>query len=250
MRNNKGRKILLREGKGDAMNRIFLSGDTHGELDLDKVPQFFDDLLCYDMVDRNDYLIILGDAGILWDDGAQDQYVQQTLRDLPVTTLWLDGNHENFDLIDQYPEDVWHGGRVQFIDEHIIHLMRGQVYDIGGKTFFVFGGGNSIDKGSRTPRVSWWPEEMPGYEEYEEGHRNLEKVGNRVDYILTHTCPESIAHQLVTYLYSGEEQLQRYLDVIAESTEYEEWYFGHWHLDDDLGRFHCLYDRVFELEYE
>ena len=137
------------------MNRIFLSGDTHGELDLYKVPQFFDDLLCYDMVDRNDYLIILGDAGILWDDGAQDQYVQQTLRDLPVTTLWLDGNHENFDLIDQYPEDVWHGGRVQFIDEHIIHLVRGQVYDIGGKTFFAFGGGNSIDKGSRTPRVSW-----------------------------------------------------------------------------------------------
>ena len=75
--------------------------------------------------------------------------------------------------------------------------MRGQIYDIGGWTYFVFGGGNSIDKGSRTPGISWWPEEMPSTEEYEEGQQNLEKHGNKVDYILTHTCPEHVAERMV-----------------------------------------------------
>ncbi len=231
------------------MNRVFLSGDTHGELDLDKVTDYFEDMALYDdELSKDDYLIILGDAGILWDGGAQDASVQQTLRDLPVTVLWLDGNHENFDLIDDYPEDIWHGGRVQFIADDIIHLMRGQIYDIGGWSFFVFGGGNSIDKGSRTPGISWWSEEMPSTEEYEEGQQNLEKHGNKVDYILTHTCPEHVAEQMVSYLYSGEETLQRYFDIISETTEFEEWYFAHWHMDEDIGNYHCLWNSIIELE--
>ena len=41
------------------------------------------------------------------------------------------------------------------ISDSICHLMRGQVFDIDGKTFFTFGGGNSIDKAWRTPGVSW-----------------------------------------------------------------------------------------------
>jgi hypothetical protein len=231
------------------MNRVFLSGDTHGELDLDKVTDYFEDMALYDdELSKDDYLIILGDAGILWDGGAQDASVQQTLRDLPVTVLWLDGNHENFDLIDDYPEDIWHGGRVQYIADDIIHLMRGQIYDIGGWTYFVFGGGNSIDKGSRTPGISWWPEEMPSTEEYEEGQQNLEKHGNKVDYILTHTCPEHVAEQMVSYLYPGEETLQRYFDIISETTEFEEWYFAHWHMDEDIGNYHCLWNSIIELE--
>ena len=231
------------------MNRVFLSGDTHGELDLDKVTDYFEDLALYDdELSKDDYLIILGDAGILWDGGAQDESVQQTLRDLPVTVLWLDGNHENFDLLDEYEEDIWHGGRVHFIADDIIHLMRGQIFEIGDWSFFVFGGGNSIDKGSRRLRISWWPEEMPSNEEYEEGQQNLEKHGNKVDYILTHTCPEDVAKKMVSYLYPDEETLQRYFNIISEKTEFEEWYFAHWHMDEDIGNYHCLWNSIIELE--
>ena len=231
------------------MNRVFLSGDTHGELDLDKVTEYFEDLTLYDDdLSKDDYLIILGDAGLLWDGGAQDEAVQQTLKDLPVTVLWLDGNHENFDLLEDYPEDIWHGGRVQFIEDDIIHLMRGQIFEIGDWSFFVFGGGNSIDKGSRRLRVSWWPEEMPSTEEYEEGQQNLEKHDKKVDYILTHTCPEHVAEQMVSYLYPGEEALQRYFDTISKTIEFEEWYFAHWHMDEDVGNYHCLWNNIIELE--
>ena len=56
----------------------------------------------------------------------------------------MDGNHENFELLDDYPVSRWHGGKVHFIKESVIHLMRGQIYTIDGKTFFTFGGGYVI----------------------------------------------------------------------------------------------------------
>ncbi|MBQ8982210.1 MAG: metallophosphoesterase, partial [Lachnospiraceae bacterium] len=155
------------------MARIWLAGDTHGEIDLGKVADYFDDLILYDEVTKEDYLIILGDVGVCWDGGAGDAFVQECLHNLPCTVLFIDGNHENFDLLEQYPEEEWHGGNVQYIQEDIIHLMRGQVYEIGGRRFFTFGGGNSIDRMMRTTGISWWPEEMPSDIEYSEGLRNL-----------------------------------------------------------------------------
>jgi len=222
---------------------IILCGDTHGMLDMDKVIGYFED---NDGYTKDDYLIILGDAGILWNN-TEDREVRELLNNLPVTTLWIDGNHENFDMLAEYPEDEWNGGIVHFISDSIIHLARGQVFTIDGLTFFVFGGGNSIDKAGRSIGLSWWPEEMPSDAEYEEGLINLEKNDWQVDYVLTHTCPEFIANQLVTYLYPGEEPLQRYFDRIAEDLDFEEWFFGHWHIDETIENFRCLYNEIVEL---
>lgn len=33
------------------------------------------------------------------------------LNDRPFTTLFVDGNHENFDLLNAYPVENWHGGK-------------------------------------------------------------------------------------------------------------------------------------------
>ena len=227
---------------------IWLCGDTHGEKDFWKVEQFFDAMEDYEEVTKDDYLIILGDAGVCWDGGIADSVVQELLHNLPCTVLWIDGNHENFDEIEQYPVEGWHGGKVQFIREDIIHLMRGQVFEIEGKTFFTFGGGNSVDKRERTPYITWWPQEMPSEEEYEEGLRNLEKVDWSVDYVLTHTCPEYIAHLLVTDVYPEEGELQRYFDEISQQLEFDTWFFGHWHLDQTEENFRCLWDDIVEIE--
>lgn len=222
---------------------IILAGDTHGLLDMGKITEYFE---TNDEYSKDDYLIILGDAGVLWND-VEDNDVQEILNNLPVTTLWIDGNHENFDMLEDYPEDKWNGGRVHFITDSIIHLARGQVFEIDGLTFFTFGGGNSIDKASRQIGLSWWPQEMPSDYEYEEGLNNLEKVNWKVDYVLTHTCPEFIATELVTYLQPGEEALRRYLDHIAENLEFDEWFFGHFHIDESVDNFRCLYNEIVEL---
>lgn len=223
---------------------IILSGDTHGLLDISKVTGYFSTHQNYT---QNDYLIILGDTGLLWDGGTHDAEVQCVLESLPATVLWLDGNHENFDLLDDYPVDTWHGGKAQFITDKIIHLCRGQIFDIDGKFIFTFGGGRSIDKECRTEGRSWWPQEMPSLKEYVDGLDNLEHNGWHVDYIMTHTCPKSVARQLVPYLEPGEEPLQKYFDRIAEDTNFKAWYFGHWHMEKTIGKFHGLYDEIVEL---
>lgn len=228
---------------------IWLCGDTHGLTDIYKVEEYFEELqVCGEDVTKEDYLIILGDAGVCWDDGFMDMEVQDTLHSLPCSVLWIDGNHENFDLIEEYPITTWKGGNVQFIQNDIIHLMRGQIYEIEGKSFFTFGGGFSIDKQLRQPGLSWWPQEMPSWDEYEEGKRNLDKSGNQVDYILTHTCPNYIAHELVTDVYPGEEELQQYFDDISQQVDFDMWYFGHWHMDQMEENFRCLWNDIVEIE--
>lgn len=227
---------------------IYLAGDIHGEMELYKVTDFFELESATRELTEEDYLILLGDVGLCWDDGRKDAYVKETLEALPVTTLWIDGNHENFDLIDALPVSNWHGGKVQYIGKKIIHLMRGYVYDICGRSFFAFGGGFSIDKMYRMEGISWWPGEMPSEEEYERGKRNLAQVGNQVDYIITHTAPRDIATLLVPRLYPGEEELQYYFQDLTETVNFEKWYFGHWHMDRVLGKYIGLYDEIVRIE--
>lgn len=227
---------------------IYLSGDTHGIFDLDKVLDFFEIEVLLRDVSKEDYLIILGDAGVCWDGGEKDAWVLKKLRELPVTVLWLDGNHENFDLLREYPVTEWNGGKVQRIAPDVIHLMRGYVYYIEGKLFWVFGGGMSVDKIWRREGISWWKEEMPSYEEYDRGLENLQKAEFQVDYILTHTVPRRVAEQLVDVMLPGEEALQYYLQEVAERTSFSGWYFGHWHMDRTVDeKYHGLMEEIVRL---
>lgn len=225
---------------------IYLSGDIHANVDIQKVITFFGQPTDQPL-SKEDYLIILGDTGICWDDGSQDDWVKQTLQELPVTTLFIDGNHENFDLLSEYPVMEWQGGKVHEIEEGILHLMRGQIFEIEGKTFFTFGGGNSVDKWKRIEGTSWWPEEMPSQDEYERGLKALEEIDYAVDYILTHTAPREVVAEMGIDIYEGEEELQHYLQRIADETDFEEWYFGHWHMDEDIMEYHCLMEEIIEL---
>ena len=92
-----------------------------------------------------------------------------------MTTLFIDGNHENFEQLNSYAVEQWNGGKVHIIEDNMIHLMRGQIFTIDGLKFFTFGGAYSIDKMSRAEGISWFPEEIPSREEYEEGWANLGK---------------------------------------------------------------------------
>ena len=229
---------------------IYLAGDTHGEFELYKVEDFLKKEASVRTLSKEDYVIILGDVGVCWDGAAHDERVMQRLNELPVTVLWIDGNHENFDIIDSLPVTEWHGGKVQFIGEKIIHLMRGYVYEIEGKKFWAFGGGLSIDKMGREEGVSWWRREMPSDEEYVRGKWNLLQQNNEVDYIITHTVPRSVACKLVRRIYPGEEELQYYFQKIAGLATFKKWYFGHWHMDYESEKYVGLYDEIVCLEEE
>ena len=149
---------------------------------------------------KEDYVIICGDFGGVWNQGGEnkeEKHLCDWLEGKPFTTLFVDGNHENFDRLYAYPVEEWHGGKVHKIRPSVIHMMRGQVFEIDGKSIFTFGGASShdIDGGILEPEgpdfkrkkrmldqdwrpyrinhVSWWSQELPTEEEMEEGRRNL-----------------------------------------------------------------------------
>lgn len=224
---------------------IFVTGDTHGTLDIGKLPKFFDGK----QYTKNDYLIICGDVGICGFSESNEQETRRILRNLPVTVLWIDGNHENFDKLEEYPIEKWNGGKVQFIEDDMIHLMRGQVYTIDGFKFFTFGGAYSIDKYSRTEGISWFSQELPSKEEYEEGLVNLEKNDFSLDYIITHTGPYKAVRELVFADRIEDRQLRKYLQMIADDSGFSGWYFGHYHVDVEIDdRMRCIYNDIIEIE--
>ena len=61
------------------------------------------------------------------------------------TTLFVDGKHENFTRLYNYPVEEWYGGKVHKIRDSVLHLMRGEICNIDNKNFFTFGGAKSHD---------------------------------------------------------------------------------------------------------
>ena len=139
------------------MSRIFITGDTHGDIDFHKLNT---ENFPIEGLTRDDYVIVCGDMGIVWGSNS-DRYMQKWWESKPWTTLFVDGNHENFHKLYEYPVEEWHGGKIHRIMPHVYHLMRGQIFNIDGHSFFTMGGAASHDKWARKLNVSWWEEELP-----------------------------------------------------------------------------------------
>lgn len=212
---------------------VFVTGDTHGYINVSKLQIFAKE---HPELTKNDYVIVAGDFGGLF----YPEHVEAFLdiySELPFTVLFVDGNHENFNLLYSYPVSMWHGGKVHIIRQDIIHLMRGQIYEIEGKTFFTFGGATSIDRQGRRKNVDWWEQELPTYEEMDEGVENLRMYKNKVDFIITHSCDEKALWYSPLRMRTS--KLRTYPENIVLSefekiVDYGHWFFGHYHMDGDL----------------
>lgn len=229
---------------------IYITGDTHGMVDWEKLnTRKLPDQK--HMEPGRDYLIIAGDFAGVWDGADYDAYILKAYNKRNFTTLFIDGNHENHDLLDKYPVEEWHGGKVHKISDRVIHLMRGQVFEIDGMKFFTMGGAESTDKHLRDEGESWWAREMPSDEEYEEALFNLERVNFEVDFVLTHCAPEGyIGSHLAGTVRRSKNRLTEFLDsLISEhGLKFKHWYFGHYHRDLDWDRFSLVFGRIVKIE--
>jgi len=229
----------------------------HGYIDIGKFNDFGETL------SRDDIVIITGDFGLLWSnssDNPTEKHWRDWLDAKPWTTLFLDGNHENFKRLSELPEIDMFGSKVGKYTDHIFHLKRGHLYTINDTTFFVMGGGISVDKMFRTPHISWWEEEMPNHEEYATALKTIESLNYDVDIILTHTAPEhirvEIMHELIgsnkrNVIYKDKDQLSMFLEslITEHNIQFEHWFFAHYHIDKDFeGKYHCNYNRILELK--
>ena len=204
-----------------------------------------------------------GDFGGVWADTPEEAYWLDWLEQRPFTTLFVDGNHENFRRLNTFPSRFWHGGSVHQIRPHVLHLMRGQLYEISGKTFFTMGGARSHDvedgildpedpnfraqqnalkrSGRNKFRVlgrSWWPEELPSDEEYLTALETLNQTNWRADYVITHCAATSIALSMDRH--NEADPLTEFLEMVDQRLEYNYWFFGHFHDNRSVDQKHIL----------
>lgn len=208
---------------------VYITGDLHGDLTRFSAPELRP-------LRKGDTLIVCGDFGFIWEGGKKEQKVLKKLGALPYTLLFLDGRHENYDRLAQYPVTDWNGGRVQVIDGNLMHLLRGEIYEIEDMSYFVFGGGESDDTELRADSGNWWEAEMPTPQEMEHGIANLAARGNRVDYILTHEPSGKSSG----YLARGARLngVNIFLNRIEDTVTFKKWFFGCLHQDKAMSKQH------------
>lgn len=237
---------------------IYLFGDLHGS---ENILRFDKEIFPIgETLTKEDYIIILGDFGIPWARVNSSYYYKEMnrlkyLSSKPWTTLFLDGNHENFENLQYFPIINKFNGKVAQLEDNIFHLKRGEVYTIDTKTFFIMGGALSIDKIFRIEGISWWNEEEPSRKELNYGLDNLEKNNNKVDYILTHTCSNEVSRCVLrsnSQTLTVHDPLSKYFDKIEKTIDYKKWFFGHFHIDKDIYYndkiYYCLYNDYYRLD--
>ena len=221
----------------------FLKGDIHGNLFeiIDFINRF--------NLGKNDNIIILGDCGIAWRKDKKD--LAQNIKlwnecGNGVKLYFIDGNHENFNILNSLPIE----NNMGKIADNIYHLRRGQVYEFENKKILVCGGADSIDKYRRIENFTWWKEEAISQETIDDipaGH---------YDYVLTHCCPRSVFEKNRIYLstlqfldenkinHSSEDMLEQLKNKIT----FDHWFFGHYHINCNLDeKFTCLFEDFMEV---
>lgn len=238
---------------------IFVTGDCHGNFERFK-PEYFPEQA---RMTKDDVVIITGDFGGVWFGDERDVEALDWLEQLPFTLAFVDGNHENYDALERYPVAHWRGGKVHPIRPHVLHLMRSQIFELEGYTFFTMGGAKShdIEDGIlesddpnferkllmlqskpraryRIHHITWWEQELPDDKEYIEAKKNLEYYGWQTDYIITHCAPTSIA--LAGMRHNEADRLTDFLQEIKEKAQYLYWLFGHYHDNRAIDEKHIL----------
>jgi len=225
---------------------IYLTGDTHGELDRFYARNWE----VGRTLSRSDYVIILGDFGLFWDNSKSEKYGLEWLSKRSWTTLFIDGNHENFDLLKKLPRQRMFGDVVGIAAPNVFHLLRGRIYDIDGTRFFTMGGGTSIDKAIRKEGVSWWPGEVISEEDINTAYMNLALVGYKVDYGLSHVPPSFLLSiDAFGVPIAGDHEPTKIRDLV-NMVEFKHWYFGHMHRNITSNkdpRFTCIYRNIIKL---
>lgn len=201
-------------------SKILVVGDTHG--DWGYLNTIIDKK-------RPDIVLQCGDFG-WWPKmerenltlyGNQKTWFVEGVKPASSIVYWCDGNHEDH-------EDLESKGRQQKHEilsyENVIYKPRGTILKLpDGRIVLFAGGGQSVDKDSRTPGFDWFHQEIPTMNEYER------MLGyDHVDIVISHTCPT----EWIPGMYRGEKMsdpTRQMLSGVLNKYKPSLWYHGHWH---------------------
>jgi hypothetical protein len=167
-----------------APDRLALAGDWHGDTD------HAESVIGWAARHGANGVVQLGDFGI-WHGSDGQEYLDAVQAALTETGIWLvfvDGNHEDFDLLLSLPLDEHEARPVR---PSIWHLPRGLTWQWHGKVWLAMGGATSLDRPHRRPHVSWWPQESITALDMGKALESFEQ-GRPVEHMLTHDCPAGV----------------------------------------------------------
>jgi hypothetical protein len=170
---------------------VLLAGDTHGRMEQVRY-------LIGVAIDKGCTRIVqVGDFGYWPHMEPFHERVNSAAMKAGIDWYWLDGNHENFDALEE-AVDV-NAAEPQQMLARLWYLPRGCTWEWDGCRFMALGGAYSIDRHHRLPGHSWWEQELLTREQVE---RAMDR--GPVDVLLTHDAPEGVC-PIVTSDYKGDE---------------------------------------------
>ncbi len=191
-----------------------------------------------------DTLVVCGDFGFLWNGSPEEKEVLEWIGRRKYQVLFLEGTHDNLDLLEQYPVEEWNGGLTHPISGNLRHLIRGQIFNIEGKTLLALGGGESRDAAFRKAGENWWSQELPTLPEVEQWCRRLDAHDCRVDYVASHQAPTNV-DSCFTGKVCEVTALTAFMDQLQQHCQFEKWFFGAYHQDRVVPpKYHGLFEKV------
>ena len=219
---------------------IYITGDTHRDFSRLDEMEF----------NKDDILIVLGDASINYCLNEEDNGFKEYLKKYNVKMFCIRGNHEERpENLSTYKEINMFGGKV-FIEEaypYLIFAKDGEEYNIDGKRVLVMGGAYSVDKEYRLMYgYKWFRDEQLTKEEMDIIYNKVK--GKHYDVVLTHTCPYK--YEPVEVFLSGinqskvDKSMEHFLDKIEDSIEYDKWYCGHYHTEKRIDKVEFMFESI------
>lgn len=219
---------------------IYITGDTHRDFSrLDNMK-----------FNKDDLLIILGDAGINYCLTEEDNKFKEYLKKYNVKMFCIRGNHEERpENISTYKEINMFGGKVYIEEDYpnLIFAIDGEEYNIDGKSVLVIGGAYSVDKEYRLMYgYKWFKDEQLTKEEMDKIYNKVK--GKHFDIVLTHTCPYK--YEPVEVFLSVIDQskvdksMEFFLDKIEDTVEYNKWYCGHYHTKKMIDNLEFMFESL------
>ena len=183
---------------------VYVTGDMHGDFERFKLPAM-------KKLKKGDTLIICGDFGFLWDGSKEEEKILEKLSEKKFNICFVDGTHENFEMLNSFPVSEWNGGKVHHIIGSVYHLMRGQIFNIDGLRIFTMGGGESPDVDIRIANDTWY-------------------------IVITHE-PSAKVKEFLQMQFTEKSRvtlLNTYFEELAGAVDYRKWYFGSLHMDKHI----------------
>ncbi len=214
---------------------IYVTGDMHGDYTAFSERRI-------DKLKKDDILLITGDFGFIWDSSKEESKNLNKLQKKKYKIVFVEGAHENFEKLKEYPEKELFDAKAIEIADNIFCLKRGEIYTIEGKSVFALGGGLAPhdDEADR-------PDMLPSDDELQHAVDNLGELHRRVDIIITHEAPASVKRLIDKS--ASVNDLNIFLDTLLHNTRCKKWFFGSLHEDRILSeRLVCVYERLIPIE--